>query len=67
MHIYLNTKVSQPFYICFSSVWSMQGYFNDHILCSCTMNNDLPLIGLDHDFHSDVIMTLVFSNDLRLR
>ena len=40
-HLYLNAKVSQPFYICFSSVLSMRGYFN-HILCSCTMSNDLP-------------------------
>ena len=30
------------------------------------MSNNLPLIGFDHAFHSDVIMTLVFSNDLRL-
>ena len=31
------------------------------------MSNDLPLIGFAHAFHSDVIiMTLVFSNDLRL-
>ena len=63
--IYLNAKVSQPFTICFSSVWSMRGYFNDHILCSCAMSNDLPKIGLGHAFY--VIMTYVFSNDLRLR
>ena len=31
------------------------------------MSIDLPLIGFDNAFHSDVIMTLVFSNDLRLR
>ena len=31
------------------------------------MSYDLPLIGFDHAFHSDVIMTLVFSNDLSLR
>ena len=37
------------------------------ILCSSTASNDLPQIGFDHAFHSDVIMTLVFSNDLRLR
>ena len=37
------------------------------IICPCTMSNGLSYIGLDHAFHSDVIMTLVFSNDLRLR
>ena len=31
------------------------------------MSNDLPKIGFDHTFHSDAIMMLVFSNDLRLR
>ena len=40
--LYLNAKVSQLFYICFSSVWSMRGYFNDHFLCACTMSKDLP-------------------------
>ena len=39
---------------------------NDHILCSYTMENDLPLMGCDHAFHSEVIMTLVYSNNLRL-
>ena len=52
-YIYLNAKVSQPFYIRVSSVWSMWGYFNDHILCSCTMSNDLPFIGFEHAFHSE--------------
>ena len=31
--------VLHPF---FSSVWSMCKYFNDHILCSCTMSSCLP-------------------------
>ena len=31
------------------------------------MSNDLPLIGFGHAVHSDVIMTLVFSNELHLR
>ena len=29
------------------------------------MSNDLPQIGFDHAFHSDVIMTLEYSNNLR--
>ena len=32
-----------------------------------TMSNDLPLIGFDHAFYSDVIMPLVYFNNLRLR
>ena len=31
------------------------------------MRNDLPKYGLDHDFHSDVIMTSVNINNWRLK
>ena len=57
--IFLNAKVSQPFNIrvFFSMV---------HVRIFCTMSNDLPSIGFDHAFHSDVIMTLLFYKDLRL-
>ena len=50
----------------YSSVWSMLEYSYNHILCSCTMQNDLPLIGFDQSLHSNVIMTSVFFNNLRL-
>ena len=50
----------------FSSVWSMLEYSYTHILCSCTVWNNLPIIGFDHTLHSDVIMTSVFFNKLRL-
>ena len=29
------------------------------------MSNDLPQMGFDHAFHFDVIMTLVYSDNLR--
>ena len=44
----------------------MLEYQYNHILCSCTMRIDLPLIGFGHTLHSDVIMTSVFFNNLRL-
>ena len=63
----LNAKVSQPFNICIfvSMVQVIQNIFN-YILCSCTMRNDLLLVGFEHTFHSDVIMTSVFFNNLSL-
>ena len=47
----VNAKVSQPFLFIMVYV----RIFYDRILCSCTMSKDLPEIGFDHDFHSDVI------------
>ena len=64
--IYLNAKVSQPFISVFSSVWSKLEFSYNHVPYSCTMWNDLSLIGFDHTLHSDVIMTSVFFNNLRL-
>ena len=39
----------------------------NHILCSCTMSNDLLENGVDHDFHSDVFMTSVNFDKWRLK
>ena len=41
--------------------------FPGHILCSCTMKNDLLLFGFDHAVRFDVIIMLVFFNNLRLK
>ena len=41
--------------------------FFGHIVCPCIMKNNLLLFGFDHAIRFEVIMTLVFFNNLHLK
>ena len=68
MNIYILKHFrNAPLYIyCFFSNMVKFMVSLGHILCSCTMKNDLLKFGFDHADRFDVMMTIAFFNNLRL-